>query len=398
MKDLRVGYHRKAVLGPLNGSLAHGEFVSLLGPNGAGKTTLLRTLARLLPPLSGQVLLQKKPVQHYTSLEFARRLAVVLTGRLSPGLFTGFEFVALGRYPHTGFFGSLRHGDVVKIQQVLRAVGAGHLSDRRFECLSDGERQKLLIARSLVQEPQIMLLDEPTLHLDLKHRMELMVLLRRFCREQGISMVAALHDVDVAAKISDQVILVRDGQVLAWGKPEEVLSEERVNALYDLDGVSFNPMLGTIEMHTEGFRQAVFVVAGGGAGVPVYRLLAKRGHRIITGVVHKSDIDFHVAQALGADIVTESGLETISNSAMENAKDLLGQADLVIDTGFPVTDLNKANTELLRHAVACGKSVWTLREQSSLDQVYKNTDGVHACDNVSHLMGSMGTTPGMVSV
>ncbi len=231
-KGLEVGYGIRGVLSNIDLALPRGSFISLLGPNGAGKTTLLRSLARLLPPIKGVILLRERALEGFPSQELARLLSIVLTDKVQPGLFSAFEFVALGRYPYTDFMGRLTEPDRKVILEALSMVHAGDLATRRLETLSDGERQKVLIARALAQEPDIIILDEPTLHLDLKHSMEVMAILQGLCRERDITVVASLHDVGLAARLSDQVMLVKDGGIMGWGPPEELLKKETVTHLF----------------------------------------------------------------------------------------------------------------------------------------------------------------------
>jgi iron complex transport system ATP-binding protein len=185
LRELAVGYGRKEVLAGITACIGRGQFVTLLGPNGAGKTTLLRTLSRHLKSLRGTIVVDHKTIESYTPKEFAARLAVVLTTRPDTELFTGFQFAAMGRHPHTGLLGVRTDGDKEKVWEALELVRATDLADRPMNELSDGERQKLFIARALAQEPRIILLDEPTSHLDLKNKMEIMELLHASCRKKG---------------------------------------------------------------------------------------------------------------------------------------------------------------------------------------------------------------------
>ncbi|MEW6657997.1 MAG: ABC transporter ATP-binding protein [Thermodesulfobacteriota bacterium] len=370
MQDLGVGYDHKAVVSHITQEIRQGQFVSLLGPNGAGKTTILRTLARLLAPQKGTVFLDGKNLQDYRQEELARTLAVVLTERNFFGMFTGFDFVALGRYPHTGFLGRLQAKDIQKTQEALQMVNAADLAGRNFHELSDGERQKLLLARALAQEPEIIILDEPTIHLDLKHRLEVMTILRRFCRHQGISVIASLHDVDIASKVSDIVAMVRDSRIIGWGEPEDILTEAMVTHLYELDAASYDRWLGAIEMKGDGASGKVFVVAGGGTGTVIYRLLAKRGFAVTTGVIHENDIDYYVAKAVGATLIREKPLEYISEQSVARANRHLNGNTLVIDTGFPVTDLNKSNLDLLKTCMAERKHIFTLRPEAEARELF----------------------------
>ncbi|HDI78646.1 MAG TPA: ABC transporter ATP-binding protein, partial [Desulfobacteraceae bacterium] len=337
---LAVGYGNRSVVSEINIDMLKGQFVSILGPNGSGKTTTLRTLAGLLSPLKGAVYLNGRNISELSQSESARSLAVVLTGHLSPGLLTGFEFVSLGRYPYTDFLGRLKKEDIEKIEESLRLVNGSDLSQRYFNELSDGERQKLIFARALAQEPEVIILDEPTLHLDLKHRLELIGILQNFCRKKGITVIVSLHDVDLAMKVSDVVLLVKDGKILGYGQPDEILKEDTIARLYDLNSARFNSQLGTIELRSEGEGEEVFVVAGGGTGTPIFRFLSKNGFRITTGILHENDIDACIADSMGALVIMEDAFQEIKESSYRKAIEIIKKVEYIIDSGFPVGSLN----------------------------------------------------------
>jgi iron complex transport system ATP-binding protein len=270
----------------------------------------------------------------------------------------------MGRYPHTGWQGRLTDKDNREIMAAIAMVQAEALVYRDLDTLSDGERQKIYVARALAQQPKIILLDEPTMHLDLKHRIELMSILRRLCRDRGICVVASLHDVEIAAKLSDKVALVKAGEIRAFGPPEEVLQEDTVTDLYDFSNARFNRILGTIEMTNPVDRGRVFVVGGMGSSSVFYRLLSKKGYGIVTGVLHRNDIDLHVAQSLGADCLVQDLFEEISRESMETARKEMETCDCVIDTGVGVEAINSANLDLLKTAVSMGKPVLSMRNGS----------------------------------
>ena len=388
-RKLSVGYKNKSVLHELDFDFEAGHFISLLGPNGAGKTTLLRTLSRHLLPLAGEVWVQGRPLASLSAMELARIMAVVLTDKVAPPLFTVFEFVALGRYPHTDYLGCMREADHQAVVTSLAAVHAADLAHRPFTDLSDGERQKVLVARALAQEPQVLLLDEPTIHLDLKHRVEVMAILRDLCRSKGITVVASLHDVDVSAKVSDRVALIKDGGLLNWGPPETVLTPEAVAGLYDFDKAEFNCHLGGIELRGDSDQGRAFVVGGMGSGTLVYRMLAKKGFAITTGVIHTNDLDCYVANALGADCVTVPPMETLTSDAMVRAADHMAACDLVIDCGFTVGPMNLANMELLQSALNQGKTVLTLRKNDHQAAADSPGNRFIRCDDASQLLAAL---------
>jgi iron complex transport system ATP-binding protein len=251
------------------------------------------------------------------------------------------------------------------VQRALADVHGDDLARRNFSDLSDGERQKALVARALAQQPRLLLLDEPTLHLDLKHRVEVMGILRNLCRSQNITVVASLHDVDVAAKVSDRVALIKSGTVTHWGAPEAVLTNRTVADLYDFNGAEFCNQLGGIELHADGFRGRAFVVAGMGSGAQVYRMLTKGGFAISTGVLHTNDLDYFVARSLGADCTVHPPMAVIDPDAMAKAGRKMDACDLVIDCGFEVGPMNRGNLDLLQTALDKGKPVFSLRSRGT---------------------------------
>jgi iron complex transport system ATP-binding protein len=183
--------------------------------------------------------------------------------------------------------------------------------------------------------------------------------------------VASLHDVDVAAKVSDQVALIRGGGLSAWGAPEAVLNSRTVAELYDFNGAEFSTHLGGIELRGDGSRGRAFVVAGMGSGAQVYRMLAKRGFSIATGVLHTNDLDYYVARSLGAECTAQSPMEAVNGAALEEAAQQLDGCDVVIDCGFEVGTMNLGNLDLLRRALRQGKPVFSLRpgDMEALTQV-----------------------------
>ena len=368
-KGLAVGYDSRTVVGNINLDALKGQFICLLGPNGSGKSTILRCLAGLLAPVEGSVYLKGHLLYRLEPKDLSKTMAVVLTERLSPGLMKVFDIAAMGRYPYTDFFGHLSEEDTQKTWDALRLVNAHELAERYFNELSDGEKQKVLIARALVQEPEVIVLDEPTSHLDVKHRLEVMAILRQLTKEKGITVILSLHEVDMALKSCEVALLVKNGTILAYGPPEEILSEEMVTELFDIGSANFSNFLGGIELRNSGGARS-FVLAGAGSGAPVYRSLNKYGFSIVTGVIHENDIDYHVGMALGATVISEKPFEEISISSINQAVLLSQQADYIIDAGYPIGFLNKHNVELARRILNQDKVIYCLRSKQEAQMLY----------------------------
>ena len=244
-------------------------------------------------------------------------------------------------------------------------MGAAELADRVFDRLSDGERQKIFLARALAQAPRIIILDEPTIHLDLKHRLEIMGILRRLCLREGLTIIASLHDLDTAARVSDLVALVKDGRVRAWGPPERVLDQDSVRRTFELKRATYNPRLGVLEQSEDPDerlgRPKVFVAAGGGSGAGLFRLLAKRGFPILTGPLQKHDLDFQVAQAVGARIVGCEPFREAGPEKLEATWRMIEQAEILIQADYPLAPDTWAVEHLIRRALDQGRMVLSLK-------------------------------------
>ena len=233
-RDLAVGYDGRAVVRQIDLAAEAGQLLCLLGPNGAGKTTLLRTLAGLLRPIGGQVLLDGRDLARMDEKTLARELAVVLTDRPTPERMSCEELVSLGRSPYTGRLGLLSAQDREKTREALALVGTEELAERDFERISDGQRQRVLLARALCQEPRVLLLDEPSSFLDLKHKLDFLTLLRRLSRERSLAVILSLHELSLARHFSDRVLCLKDGRVDRQGSPEEIFTAAYMEALFSL--------------------------------------------------------------------------------------------------------------------------------------------------------------------
>ena len=280
-RDLAIGYPRKrkadiCLASALNLRLEPGAMVGLLGPNGVGKSTLLRTLAALQKPLAGKVLLAGADSSRMAPGDLAKALSLVLTNSPQPGLMTGFELVALGRLPHSDWLGRLSEGDHAAVNGALDAVNAGELASQVLRELSDGQRQKLLIARALAQEAAVMLLDEPTAFLDLPRRVEVMRLLKRLARQTGRAILVSTHDLDLALRNCDQLWLLREGAMLV-GAPEDLALDGGITETFRSEGIRFDENSGAFAV--EKTQGAPIQVKGSGTRATwMRRALERNGY------------------------------------------------------------------------------------------------------------------------
>lgn len=354
-ENMTVGYDGRPLIRNIRIEVNRGEILTLIGPNGAGKSTILKSITRQLKMIGGRVYIQDKQLTQMSGKELAKRLAVVLTERLKPELMTCGDVVATGRYPYTGYLGILGEEDHRKVWEALTLVHAQELYDRDFTAISDGQRQRILLARAICQEPELIILDEPTSFLDVKHKLEFLTILKKLVRENNVAVIMSLHELDLAQKISDQVICVKGDRVSLFGTPEEIFTRDHINDLYDIQQGSYDEAFGGVEMpRTEG-EPEVFVIAGGGSGIPVYRSLQRKEIPFAVGVLHKNDLDYALASHLAAEVIAEEAYEPVSEEACNRALEVMSRCSRVICCTETFGTMNMANKRLKEIAESQGK-------------------------------------------
>lgn len=368
--DLSVGYGGRPLIEKINLSIEKGRILTLIGPNGSGKSTILKTITKHLEKIAGVVTIENDNISKWSNKELAKRLSVMLTERIDPELMTCEQVVAMGRYPYTNHFGSLTPGDRQVVEESLHMVRAEELAERPFTDISDGQRQRIMLARAICQQPEIIMLDEPTSYLDIRHKIELLDILRKMAREKNVAVVMSLHEIDLAAKISDQIICVKGDRIRLFGTPEQVFTGERVKELYELESGSFNTLFGSVELMAPEGDPEIFVLAGAGKGIPIYRLLQKSKRAFSTGVLFENDVDLQVASALAAHVTVAPAFGTFGERELNEAKRWIDRARCVVDAGTPVGEQNRRSRELIQYARTEGKRVITGAE------AFENIDAV----------------------
>lgn len=355
MNNMTVGYNGKPLIRDICISIKRGEIVTLIGPNGAGKSTILKSITRQLKMLGGNVNIEEKNLTAISYKELSTKMAVVLTERMKPELMTCHDVVATGRYPYTGKLGILTLEDERKVEEAMEAVHAQELGNRDFNAISDGQRQRVLLARAICQEPEIIILDEPTSFLDIRHKLELLSILRNMAKGKGITVVMSLHEIDLAEKISDRIICVKGDHIAHYGTPDEIFKEDIIRDLYEIDNGFFDPCFGSLELTKPKGKPQVLVLSSCGKGIPVYRRLQKRNIPFAAAVLYRNDLDFRVARLLAAEVVEEEPFEEISDGAFNRALELMQSCERVIDAGVVVGTCNRRMVDLLAKARRLGK-------------------------------------------
>ncbi|MDO9035627.1 MAG: ABC transporter ATP-binding protein [Methanoregula sp.] len=274
---LSIGYRNqkaivKEVAKDLNLHLDRGELVCLIGPNGSGKSTLIRTLTGIQLPLSGDVLLCDRKIGDFSPEEKAKTLSVVLTSQVQAGYMTAFDIVALGRFPYTNWAGKLTESDREIVLSALASVGAGELTGRFIHEMSDGERQKVMIARALAQEPELMVLDEPTAFLDLPHKIETMRILRNVAQKTKKSILLSIHDLNLAIRCADQLWIIDRRGNLITGTPEDLVLSGIFGSAFEIEGVHFDAIRGEFSIPVE--RRGTFLLSASESVERIWTLYA----------------------------------------------------------------------------------------------------------------------------
>ena len=356
-EDMAVGYRGKPLIEHIDLRLRRGEIMTLIGPNGSGKSTILKSIIRQLRLLAGVVCLAGEPMEGMPPQEVAQKLSVLMTDRSQPELMTCRDVAAAGRYPYTGKLGLLTAADWEKVDEALALVHGSALAGQDFTAISDGQRQRVLLARALCQEPEILVLDEPTSFLDIRYKLELLGILKDLVRQRKLAVVLSLHELDLAQRISDIVVCVHNNTIERYGPPEEIFTADYIPRLYDVTQGSYEPAFGSLELAKVAGRPEAFVVGGAGSGIATYRRLQREGIPFAAGVLHENDLDYPVARALAAEVIVEEAFAPISQERVLQALQVLAECREVICTCPVFGPMNEGNRRLLQQAQARGKPV-----------------------------------------
>lgn len=388
-ENLQVGYDKKIVVENVEIEGLKGQIICLLGPNGVGKSTILRTLSGLLAPVEGSVQMEGQDIFSMKKLEMAKKLSVVLTNTITPKLLTVTEIVSMGRTPYTGFFGRLSEADKKIVDEAIKTVGGENLKHRFYTELSDGEKQKIMIARALVQEPELIILDEPTSHLDIKHKVEVVRILRKLVKEKGITVILSLHDIDLAIKGCQTVMMIKEGKIVSMGTPEDIIYDGAIGDLYNVSGAKYIESLGSVELFGEGERNDVFVVSGAGTGIKIYRALSRDGIGMSSGVLHENDIDYQISQAICETTIVQKAFSNIDSSNYKLALMEMEHKSTVIDSGFPIGEGNQKNIDIIKYAIEQHKTIFSLRTQNEGETIFGINKNIKYCKNINELLNEI---------
>ena len=335
-EHMDVGYDGVPLIRNIEIGVRRGEILTFIGPNGSGKSTILKSMIRQLKLLAGVVVLDGEAMAAMREGDIAKKMAIVMTERLRAELMTGEDVVATGRYPYTGRLGILTAADKQKVNEAVALVHGEDFADR-------------------CQEPEVIVLDEPTSFLDVKHKLELLEILKKLVRERNVAVLMSLHELDLAQKISDRVVCVAKNAVDRCGTPEEIFTNEYIEALYGMEAGSYNALFGSLEMGRVEGQPRAFVIGGAGRGIPVYRALQRRGVPFAAGILPENDVDYAVAKALAVETVAVPPFAPMDEGALERARALMAGCPSVVCCLSDFGELNGADRILRDEAAAQGK-------------------------------------------
>lgn len=360
--DASVGYHESPVLSALELSVYGGEMLGVIGPNGAGKTTLLRAVTGEARLLAGRVLVEGRPRESYGSRELARVVGVLPQQQTARFAFSAQRFVEMGRHPHLGRLRSLSPEDQQVVAHVMALTDTLRLAHERVDTLSGGDLQRLTLAQALAQEPRVLLLDEPTSHLDLNHTLQILSVVRQLA-DDGMAVLAVFHDLSLAARYADRLAVVADGHLRASGRPAEVLDTGLLSEVFGVravvgrdivtGSVSVTPVMRNETLAASGGFH-VLVISGAGTGASLMRQLVQAGYRVSAGALNVGDADEAVASALAIDHVTLPAFGSVDELAERHIRVVAETVDAVVVSRTPFGEGNLGN---LRGALSAGKPV-----------------------------------------
>jgi iron complex transport system ATP-binding protein len=352
---LTVEVEAARLLDSVSVAAGRGELVGLIGPNGAGKTTLLKALSGLIRRHGGSVALDGRDMDAMSSKEIARVLAMVPQTAPYTFGFTSLEVVVMGRYPHMSRFQVEGESDRRIAFDAMAKTEVQDFAHRQVLTLSGGEKQRVMVARALAQEPKVLLLDEPTANLDIQYQMQVMQLVKGLTSE-GLTAVAAMHDLTLAARFCDRLVLLKKGRVLSEGTPWNVLTPENIEKAFSVKALVYtDPITGTLAVRVLSQASArgedtdkrlrVHVIGGGGKGSRVMYLLKEAGFEVTAGVLGEGDTDFHAAQMLSIPCVKQPSFAPITPAQHKEHLALIRHAGCVVVADISIGENNLLNLE-----------------------------------------------------
>lgn len=349
-ENLCAGYNKKAIIDGIEINVEKGKIITLIGPNGAGKSTVLKTLCRQLPPVDGTVYINGSKLEELSGKELSRSVSVLLTEKIRTEFMRCTDVVEMGRYPYTGKLGLLSENDRKKAAEAMKMVDIEALAQCDYDKISDGQKQRVLLAGAICREPEVLILDEPTTFLDIRYKLELMKILKQLASERKTAIILSLHELELAQRISDTIICVNNNKIDKIGTPEAIFKNGYINELYGVNDECFCEAYGSTELERISGEPKVFVIGGGQQAISIYRRLWRLGIPFAAGVIHENDISYPAASALASEIVTEKAFEAVSDESIEKARIIMKKCNKAIPVSTEFGAMNSNCIKLINEA------------------------------------------------
>jgi len=363
-------YGSTKILENVNMTVKEGDFLGIIGPNGSGKSTLLKSISRSLKPHKGAILLDNKDIYALKSAELAKQMAVVPQDNTISFSFTALEVVLMGRNPHMSRFQMETEDDMAIARKAMDLTNTWHLASRPVNELSGGERQRVIIARALAQKPKILLLDEPLTYLDIINQLEIMDLVKSLCVKEHLIVLAAIHDLNLAARYCNTAILLSKGKIFSAGILDEVLTSENIKSVFRVDAI-VKKNLVTNSLYIIPLSPpkssplkncAIHLICGAGTGTALMKILLEEGYSVTAGVLNVLDTDFETAQFLNISVTSEAPFSTITEKTRKDNLEMISKASTVVVTSVPFGHGNVQNLEAAIEALKKGIPVFVIDE------------------------------------
>ena len=351
-------------------SVKGGDFVGILGPNGSGKTTLLKSISRTLKPYKGTILLNEADIYSLKSVDVAKQMAVVPQDTSIGFNFSALDIVLMGRNPHMKRFQMESEKDMTVARKVMNLTNIWHLAERPINELSGGEKQRVIIARALAQEPKILLLDEPLTHLDIMNQLEIMDLVKDLCVKEKLVVLAVFHDFNLAARYCKSAIMLKDSRIFAAGNLTEVLTSENIKSVFNVDAIVQKHLVTNSifvvplsPQKASSYKKcSIHLICGAGTGTALMKILLDEGYSVTAGVLNVLDTDLETAQFLKIPVITEAPFSPITEKTNKANLEMISEASLVVLTSVPFGYGNLQNLEAAIAAVEQGIPTFVIDE------------------------------------
>jgi len=373
VRNLNFSYGNNKIINNISFDIKKGSFISILGPNGAGKSTLVNIISKILDKYEGEVNVAGKNIAILNSKDIAKMIAVVPQSTNPSFSFTVKEMVLMGRYPYISRFERETKEDFAIVREVMEKTRITQFADRQFNELSGGEKQRVVIAQALAQDSPILLLDEPTSHLDINFQIEFMNLFLKLNRDEGKTIIGIFHDINLAIQNSSLVMLLKEGSIFGFGKPRDVVSRQNLKSVFHSDvfvgknpvtrkiyvSPVFDPGYGVLDHQMQENRKMakVHIIGGGGGASPVLNLLDHHGYQISCGVVNTFDTDLHTCEMLDIPYIVEAPFSPISLASQNKNIEFIKASDVVILPEIEFGNGNFSNLVAVKEALGFNKKV-----------------------------------------